>query len=134
MKALQALNSTSTSESTNPSLRLGHLRVDHSHVDCALVLGQYPGGCLLEIDHRSEMTVCFVEDLSDVVILAFDDELEDYRVVTTNTLPKDQLFVGFDEPYLLLLPELVYRGVEDQLSTLNKSPQLEDEADETDFG
>ncbi len=125
MKALRSFNSPLSNNNESPSLRLGHVRVDHSHVDCALLLHRYPGGCLLEIDHRSEMTVCFVEDLKDVVILAFDHDMEEHRVVETNALPKSDLFIGFDEPYLLVLPELFYRTVEAQFNALNSASEEE---------
>lgn len=125
MKALRDLNSETNSTNPEPSLQLGHVRVSHSHVDCALLLERYPGGCLLEIDHRSDQTVCFIEDLADVVILAFDHELEEHRVVVTNTLCNSELFATFEEPYLLILPELFYRHVEARFNALNRGAGLE---------
>lgn len=99
-------------------LKLGRLSIDHTHIDCALVLKCYPGGALMEIEHRSSVTYCFTETTRPAVLLAFDDDLEHHTVHRIHPTGCKEQFIELKEKVLLLLPEEMYGAVEERFQAL----------------
>lgn len=100
------------------SLKLGRLRLDHTHIDCALIMNQYPGGCMLEVNHPHESTFCFVHELQNTVLLAFSDDVDDYTVFTQSDFSNHPRFMERGERLLLLLPQWAFDEIERALSEL----------------
>lgn len=105
-------------EHAGGSYRLGRLNVDNTYIDCALIMNQYPGGCMLEVEHREQKTFCFVDELDDAVIIAFSTDLDDFRVTHSSDIDKETRFIEFEERLLLLLPAAVYHKVESDFERL----------------
>jgi hypothetical protein len=105
--------------SQNDSLKLGRLQLDHTHIDCALIMNQYPGGCMLEVNHPHETTYCFVHELKGTVMLAFNDDVDAYSVLRQSDFAKHPRFMERTERLLLLLPEFAFEALERTLGALS---------------
>ncbi len=103
-------NETGT-QKTNSALRLGRLSIDYSHVDCAFIAHQFPGGCLLETNHKSDVTHFFVHELEHFVLIAFSETLDNHTVFRPDDLAQFSRFLALREKVVLLIPELVYADV-----------------------
>lgn len=102
------------------SMKLGRISVDNTYIDCALVLHQFPGGCMLEVAHREPSTFCFVDELSDAVLIAFSDEVDRYKVYQAEELKKVHRFLELNERLLLLMPLDAFRLVEEKFVDLGE--------------
>lgn len=100
------------------ALKLGRLQLDHTHIDCALIMNQYPGGCMLEVNHRHESTFCFVHELNNTVMLAFNDDVDDYTVLRHDDFIAHPRFMERNERLLLLLPQWAFDELELALTKL----------------
>ncbi len=103
----------------NDSLKLGRLQLDHTHIDCALIMNQYPGGCMLEVKHPHDITYCFVHELKGVVMLAFNEDVDSYSVLSQSDFAQHPRFMERTERLLLLLPEFAFEALEGALCALN---------------
>lgn len=93
-------------------LKLGRMRVDQSYIDCALILSRFPGGCMLEVEHSAQVTRCFTQSDADAVLLAFQDDCDEHRVISLTKAAQTAEFVDVSERLLLILPCTIYRRLE----------------------
>lgn len=99
-------------------LKLGRMRIDQSYIDCSLILARFPGGCMLEVEHDADLTRCYAQVDSDVVLLAFKDDCENHRVIQMGYTTRQTEFVEVEERLLLLLPKTIYRRLKSVFNEL----------------
>lgn len=105
-------------EAEGSSLKLGRLKLDHTHVDCALIMNQYPGGCMIEVAHQHDSTFCFVHELDNAVMVAFSDDVDDYTVLGHDDFKAHPRFMERRERLLLLLPQWAFEALEQGFADL----------------
>ncbi len=99
-------------------LKLGRMRIDQSYIDCTLILARFPGGCMLEVEHQSELTRCYTQPDCDLVMLAFKDDCDDHRVIHLAHAAQSAEFIEVGERLLLLLPRVIYRRLQSVFNEL----------------
>lgn len=99
---------------------LGRVSIDHTLIDCRLVLKQFPQGCMMEVDHGALETMCYVNKAPASVLLAFSEDCETHRTIFLGPRRnKEDAFLHIGEKLLLLLPEHLYFKLSAELAELN---------------
>lgn len=99
---------------------IGRVSIDHTLIDCRLVLQQFPHGCMLEVAHGSLETLCYVNKAPASVLLAFSEDCETHRTIFLGPRrSEEEPFIPLGEKLFLLLPESLYFQLSTELAELN---------------